>query len=55
MMHLGWLYIEGNVVPFDEPRGRELLACAGARVAKVSKAILSGAPPSTIGGIFDHG
>jgi TPR repeat protein len=31
MAHLGWLYIEGDALPFDEARGRELLACAAAR------------------------
>jgi hypothetical protein len=35
MAHLGWLYIEGNALPFDKAHGRELLACAAGRGADV--------------------
>jgi TPR repeat protein len=36
MAHLGWLYIDGDALPFDELRGRELLACAAARGANAN-------------------
>jgi TPR repeat protein len=34
--HLGVLYLSGRGAPLDEPRGRQLLACAAARGATLS-------------------
>jgi hypothetical protein len=54
--HLGWLYIQGDVLPFDEARGRELLACAAARgVNARDMPILSGTPENIDRKTFDHG
>jgi TPR repeat protein len=56
MAHLGWLYINGDALPFDEARGRELLACAATRGVNVGDmSALSGNPHSTDRKISDHG
>jgi TPR repeat protein len=36
MAHLGWLYVDGAFLPFDEDRGRELLSCAELRGVRLS-------------------
>jgi TPR repeat protein len=50
MAHLGWLYINGDALPFDESRGREFLACAAARGVNVG-----GNLHSTERKMSDHG
>jgi hypothetical protein len=37
LAELGWLYIDGTVLPFDETRGRELISCAERKQVANSK------------------